>query len=653
MLDVRNRLALRHLFYVLACSTFITILTTGFQLYTDYTRDLSEIEETLDQVHSSYLPAIIASRYSLDDDQLAILLKGIEQLKDIVYVAVSGDDVSSVVASAGTFSPQPDIERSYPLYYHFLDKDIDLGVLRIQVSLDAVVSRLQHRFFLIIAANGLKTFMMSFLILLIVHLLTIRHLQRISDFTRGLNTDSLDQRLKLSRKVQEGQSNDELDEIVDAINGMSERIRSDIKTINESVATQKQLNERLEEKNQALSEEIERRNAMEASLQDTEHQLRRAQRMEAIGNLAGGIAHDFNNILFPIMGYAELLMKKLPDASHEMEHAEAVFTASKRGRDLVKQILTLSRDSEDERMLMSVETVVKEVFSFMQATLPANIAFELDIEPDCCSINGDPIRVHQIIMNLVTNAYHAVEDRGGHIHLSLGHARIDQEQDIDVRPGFYALVRVSDNGSGIAPEILGKIFDPYFTTKEQGKGTGLGLATCNAIVEEYGGAILVESSIGKGTTLYVYFPCVAASSAEPDIPVPVEVRGTEEIMVVDDEVSIVELETQILTTLGYQVCAFSSSHDALEAFKCSPDRFDLVLTDMNMPKLTGLELTSALREVREDIPVILCTGLNERCDAKDLRDYGFVATLGKPVTLSHLAVVIRRALDAQDSSLTS
>jgi len=379
-----------------------------------------------------------------------------------------------------------------------------------------------------------------------------------------------------------------------------------------------------------------------------EENLRQAQRIESVGSLAGGIAHDFNNILYPIVGMSEMLLEDLPAASVEHENAQEIFKAGIRGRDLVKQILTLSRQSTSKFIPVRFQHVLKEVLKLSRATIPANIEIIKDIQSDCGLILADPGQLHQIAMNLMTNAYHAVEQPDGKISVQLAEAEIGDNalKHKSIPPGRYAVLSVSDTGCGIGPEVMDKIFEPYFTTKEQGKGTGLGLAVVYGIVKEHNGYIEANSKLGKGTILNVYLPLSqGVTEIQPDEKFSKYETGTERILLVDDEEPVALLEKQMLKRLGYTVSSCTSSLEALEVFRASPDAFDLVVTDMTMPKMTGNQLAKELIPIRPDIPIIICTGFSEHINKERAIAIGIKDFLMKPVVKSEMAEVVRRVLD--------
>ncbi|MCF6246349.1 MAG: PAS domain S-box protein [Desulfobacula sp.] len=399
-------------------------------------------------------------------------------------------------------------------------------------------------------------------------------------------------------------------------------------------------------------EDITRRKKMEEDKIVLENQLQKTQKMEAIGILAGGIAHDFNNLLFPIMGMAELLLEDLPQGSLEHENAQQILNAGKRGGDLVKQILAFSRQSKQNKISIRIQQVLKEVFKLTRSTIPSDIEIVLDIQTDCGFVKADPTQIHQIAMNLITNAYHAIEQSGGKIIIHLKETVLETKDLVGspLNPGKYAMLSVSDSGSGIDTAIRDKIFDPYFTTKERGKGTGLGLAVVYGIVKEHGGDIQIDSKMDKGTTVTVFFPLIENFHKDESVKKDQTLRkGTEQILLVDDEKAIIQIEKQVLERLGYQVTSFTSSLEALEFFSLHPERFDLVVTDMTMPNLSGDQLSKSLILIKPDLPIIICTGFSERMNKKKAEASGIKGFLTKPVSMFEMAKKVRCVLDEQNN----
>jgi len=397
-----------------------------------------------------------------------------------------------------------------------------------------------------------------------------------------------------------------------------------------------------------MGRDVTERILSERKVTKLQEQLTQALKMEAIGTLAGGIAHDFNNILFPMFGYLEMMLEDVPEDNPLHDHLVEVFNGAKRARDLIKQILTFSRQSDHKPKPLEAQRVIKEALKLIQSSLPTTIEITKDIQKDCGLVLADPIQIHQIVMNLCTNAYHAMEETGGKLSITLREIELTAEDSKDpvMIPGPHICLTVADTGPGIDQSIIDRIFDPYFTTKEEGKGSGLGLAVINGIVKNHSGYIKVYSEPGKGAEFKVYLPMIKkqeeAAKVETDTPIQ---KGTERILLVDDQDLIVNMERQMLERLGYHITARTSSIEALEAFRANPDKFDLVITDMTMPNMTGDKLADEMIKIRADIPIVLCTGFSEIMSKERAESLGIKGFLMKPVVLKDLSSVIRKVLD--------
>ncbi len=379
-----------------------------------------------------------------------------------------------------------------------------------------------------------------------------------------------------------------------------------------------------------------------------QEQVIQSQKMEAIGTLAGGIAHDFNNILFPIMGHTEILIGEVDENSPIQKNLIKIYNGAIRARDLVKQILTFSRHESNELKAIKIQPIIKEVLKLIRSTIPTTIEIKSDIHPGCSAIKADPTQIHQIVMNLATNAYHAMEKTGGELNISLKEVELSKSDllNSDMTSGTFACLIISDAGKGMDKELIQKIFDPFFTTKELGKGTGMGLSVVHGIVSSMKGCVQVFSEPDKGTQFNVFMPIVKNMKEQQisNAKEPIQ-GGTEHILLVDDEEDIIEMEKKMLELMGYKVTSRISSVEALEAFYNKPDNFDIIITDMAMPNMSGDVLSAELIKIRPDIPILLCSGFSEIISEKKAISLGIKGFLLKPIIMEDLSQKIREVLE--------
>jgi len=395
-----------------------------------------------------------------------------------------------------------------------------------------------------------------------------------------------------------------------------------------------------------VSMDITDRKLAEEEKKKLEAQLQQAHKMESIGTLAGGIAHDFNNILSAIIGYTEISMSDV-EAGSLYSNLEKVLKAGERAKDLVKQILTFSRQSELEPKPIKVKLIVKEALKLFRATLPATIEILQDLQSNS-AVMADPTNIHQVIMNLCTNAGNAMLEEGGTLEIKIIDVDLDSDfvdRHPDIDPGAFIKLTVSDTGHGISSEVMDRIFDPFFTTKEKSEGTGMGLAVVHGIIKSHGGIINVESELGKGSTFDVFLPVIESGIALKSERVKSIPIGSERVLFVDDEELQVDLGKQMLERLGYKVKSRTSSLEALKLFQKKPYDFDLIITDMTMPQMTGEKLAKEFMQIRPDIPIILCTGYSELISEEKAEKMGIRAFVMKPVVMSDIAKTIRNVLD--------
>jgi signal transduction histidine kinase/ActR/RegA family two-component response regulator len=424
---------------------------------------------------------------------------------------------------------------------------------------------------------------------------------------------------------------------------ITERRRAEdaLQTAHEALAV------RIQERTAELATTLEQLQAEMEERQQLAAQLRQSQHMEAIGRLAGGVAHDFNNILAAMIGYTELAMYDMPASSPVWSHLQEVLKAGQRAKALVHQILTFSRRTEREHTPVHLPLLVQESLSLLRASLPSTMEIRQHIAPEAGTVLADTTQLHQVVLNLCANAEYAMRQTGGILEVRLEVVDIDTAlvaQYPTLRPGPYVRLMVQDTGHGMPPDVVERIYEPFFTTKAVGEGTGIGLSVVHGIVVDHGGTITVESQVGYGTTFTIYLPrieCDMAGAAQEEEAMP---HGQGRILFVDDEAALVHLGHTVLTQLGYSVAAYTSSEEALAVFQAAPHHFDLVITDYTMPHITGEALARSLRSIRPDIPIILGTGFSYTTDAEKARALGINAFLMKPWTAPELARTIAQVL---------
>ena len=396
-----------------------------------------------------------------------------------------------------------------------------------------------------------------------------------------------------------------------------------------------------------ISERIE----AEQEKADLEAQLRQKHKMEAIGTLSGGIAHDFNNILGIIIGNAELALVDVPEWNPAHSNLEEIKKAGLRAKDVIRQLLSFSRKAEHERKPVKIAPLIKESIKLIKSSFPSSIEIRQKISAVTDVISGDPFQIHQVMINLCTNAAHAMEEVGGILQISLTNKHLDEtevKQYQGLKAGPHVILTVSDTGYGIEPAIIDRLFDPYFTTKDVDKGTGLGLAVVHGIVKTHEGDISIESVPGEGTVIHVLFPAVEVGKKIIGTRAPGALPGkNERILFVDDEPAIIKMGEQMFERLGYRCESETSPVEALERFQSDPDRFDMIVTDMTMPQVTGEKLAEKILKIRPEMPIILCTGYSDKINEKKSKELGIKAFVMKPIVFQEIAETIRQILDAK------
>ena len=400
----------------------------------------------------------------------------------------------------------------------------------------------------------------------------------------------------------------------------------------------------------SIIRDITERKQQERTRTMLQAQLNHAQRMEAIGTLAGGIAHDFNNILAAILGYAEMAQEDCLNGSMAKKDIDQVVKAGKRAKELVKQILEFSRQTESDKIPIQTATIITEAIKMLRSFLPSTIDINKSIDPNTGMILADPTQINQILLNLCTNAFHAMEEKGGSLSISLKNTQVtpaDLIKEPHAHPGDFVQLSVGDTGTGIPLEIQDRIFDPYFTTKEVGRGTGLGLSIIHGIVKSSGGFVSCQSQPGEGTVFHILLPAIANADLPKTNREELAQAGNEHILFIDDEKMLVDMGKLMLERLGYRVTTKTNGIEALATFRDSPDEFDLVITDQTMPGMTGGDLAQLLLQIRPSLPIVLCTGYSSQISEEKAKSLGIKGFGKKPLTQRDIASLIRHALDGK------
>lgn len=444
----------------------------------------------------------------------------------------------------------------------------------------------------------------------------------------------------LSRRVA-SQSSDEVGTLATSFNLILANLETKASQLQKKIKEQKSVREALEQ--------------AEAEKRILQEQLRQAQKMGTLGKQTEGIVHDFNNIMTVIIGYTDLTLGLLPGGSIEEKNLKRVIAASNRAREMAKQILDFSRKGDNDRKPLWLNEEVGGALKLIRSTVHPNIELREDIVRTSNPVMADKYELRQIIMNLCSNANHAMKEKGGVLTVSLKEVRLEADaiDGIYLRPGYYSHLTISDTGHGIDPGILPRIFDPYFTTKREGEGVGIGLDMVHRIIKSYRGDITVYSEPGKGTTFHIFLPGVRQGENKHNRDVELSKNGSgERILFVDDDPALAAMGERLLEKFGYSVEVRTQSHEALETFRRAPDRFDLVVADYMMPDMTGLQLAGKIKEIRADIPIIMCTGFSEGVNKKNYKSLGIDGFFMKPIVISKLAQLVRNLLDENRANVT-
>lgn len=576
--------------------------------------EIEKTREALSKIDSSLAELTARAGQQFSEPDYKNLLKTIETQIATYKTTIQDylNAASQEITAEEIFTKEEQVHVARKELIHTLYDLIDYENKRLSQALSLVNDSINYGMKIVLSLCLLGIFIAAAVGYYLSRSIT-KPLRKFMDISNDIGTGNLERRVDIT-------SNDEFGQLSITFNKMIDDLRQHINK-------DKQFS--LEEKAKLTS------------------QIQQAQKMESIGTLAAGIAHDFNNILTVIFGYTNMALYNIPENSPARNDLDSVLKASDRAKNLVRQILTFSRESELALQQIKPHAIVKEVVSLLRSAIPTTIEINHDIDPECGTILADPTQIHQVLMNLSTNAVHSMQEKGV-LEISLKQAvftRGDLVHYPEMVPGAYVRLSVSDTGVGMEQETLNRIFDPFFTTKKIGEGTGLGLSVVHGIVMAHHGMITVDSTPGKGTTFHVFFPIIETEKiqvVENDQALP---TGNERILIVDDEEYLTEMWRQLLKFLGYRVTTTTSSKKALDIFRAQPEEFDLVITDQTMPGMTGAELSQELMGIRPDIPIILCTGYSSRVSIEEAIAMRIRKFFMKPVDTRQLAIAIREILD--------
>ncbi|MCJ7539742.1 MAG: response regulator [Desulfobacterales bacterium] len=622
--DIKSRSISRELTVSLI---LLIILFEGFLLMFVYTRQarfsLKELNKKADDYAVNIGKVLAVPIWDYDDEQISKIGTGYVQNEVIDELHITNQHDKTLFKLRKNKATENRIERSIDVVY----KEQIIGRVKLFLSLDAYkmdLARLRNAILLILVG--------SLIIILITTGVLLRVFMRkpLSILQKGIDRVAKGDYAYKFEEIH----HKELSEIANRFNEMAFEIRAREASLHAM--------------NKELQQEIIERKQAEQDKKKFEIQLRQAHKMEAIGTLTGGIAHDFNNILGIIIGNTELALDDIPEWSPAHLNLEEIRKASLRAKDVVRQLLSFSRQTDQERKPIKLVPVIQDAIKLLRVTIPMSVDIRQNIDDTSDTIFADLTQIHQLMLNLCTNAAHAMEDTGGILEIGIKNVVLDEVSAAlypDLTTGEYVKLTISDTGPGINPEIRNRIFDPYFTTKDVGKGTGMGLSVVHGIVKSHGGVIIIDSELERGTTVSIFFQVVekeAVEEIETEEELPV---GNERILFVDDEASMVYVGRYRLERLGYKIEAKTSPVEALEAFNANPDQFDLVITDMSMPQMTGDQLVKEILKTRPDMPTILCTGFSEKIDEDKAKEIGIRQYIEKPINRRDLAFMVRKVLD--------
>ncbi len=616
---LKSKIGRRFAFYTIFIGTIMALVLSFFISYQQYKERISFLKKELDTIVIANKPFIEQSLWIMDTHALKLIMKGFLLNNDIVFFQIT-DENGKIVVSNGIPDNKNNLKKTVPLYHFDKGKKIFIGKLTVEVSKLSAFREAKSLVFITLCQSIILMLILSIIIIILFHHLVSKHLITIQDYTRGITLGQQQKPLKLDRPINKHTENDELASMVDTINLMCHKIHEAYQNL------KKQANEQIK----------------------LERQLQQAQKMESIGRLAGGIAHDFNNVLSIILGYSELLLAQISPNDPIYEKIKAIHDSGNKAASLTRQLLAFSRKQVLEKKVISINKIIRNFLKILSKMVGEDIVIKTYLSKETCTIEADPGQIEQIIMNLIINAKDAMPN-GGEIIIETDVIQLDEfytNKNVEVKPGKYVLLTISDSGEGMDEEVTEKIFEPFFTTKELGRGTGLGLSIVYGIVKQHNGYIFVYSEKNKGTTFKIYFP------ASDKIPENEEsktgnreiLQGNETILIVDDDHSICQFILDILKPLGYNCLIANSGREAIDIIRKYKGDIHLLLTDIVMPYMNGRQLAEIIKKERPDIKIIFMSGYTENVITQNGEFEKEIYNLSKPITPIKLIQKIRSVL---------
>ena len=613
---LKSKIGRRFALYTIIIGTIMAIILSVLISYQQYEERISFLKKELNTIVTANKSFIEQSLWILDIHALKLIMNGVLLNNDIVFFQIT-DENGKIVVENGIPNSKNNLRKIVSLYHKDKDKKIFIGKLTVEASKLSALKGAKSLIFITLGQSILLMLLLSISIIILFHNLVSRHLIAIQDYTRGITLGQKQEPLKLERPT----SNDELATTVETINLMCHKIYEAYENLQKQAAKQIKL----------------------------ERQLQQAQKMESIGRLAGGIAHDFNNVLSVILGYSQLLLAQISPDDPMFDKIKAIHDSGSKAATLTRQLLAFSRKQVLEKKVISVNTIIRDFLKIMKKMVGEDVIITTYLSEESCTIEADPGQIEQILMNMIINARDAMPN-GGEIILETAVVELDElyaEKHIEVKPGRYVLLTISDTGEGMDEEVMAKIFEPFFTTKERGKGTGLGLSIVYGIVRQHNGYIFVYSEKNKGTTFKIYFPASnkAAEDGESTSVNEALQQGNETILIVDDNESICKLIVDTLKPLGYNCLTAKSGKEALDIIREYDGEVHLLLTDVVMPYMNGRELAEKIKKEKPSIKVIFMSGYTENVITHNGELEKGIHYISKPITPIALIRKIRNVLN--------